>query len=54
MLPDYVGGGMQKDYYGRDEVVDVPCPSCGATAGATLAAENGSVGVRRCAGCELI
>ncbi len=54
MLPEYVGGGTQKNHYGPDEVVEVPCPSCGSTEGVTLAVENGSVGVKRCAACELI
>jgi SAM-dependent methyltransferase len=51
---EYERGGAQRSSYGPDEVVDVACPACGATAGRTLATEHGAVGVKRCAACTLI
>jgi 2-polyprenyl-3-methyl-5-hydroxy-6-metoxy-1,4-benzoquinol methylase len=54
MLPDYIGGGTAKEIYTQDEVIDVACPCCGSTEGPTIAVENGSIGIKRCAKCELI
>ncbi|HUR85621.1 MAG TPA: class I SAM-dependent methyltransferase [Solirubrobacteraceae bacterium] len=51
---EYERGGAQRSSYSREEVVDVPCPSCGATSGRTLSTEHGAVGIKRCAECSLI
>ena len=51
---EYERGGTQKDHYSADEVVAVPCPFCGSEAAKTLAVEHGSIGIRRCATCDLI
>jgi SAM-dependent methyltransferase len=51
---DYVRGGTQKDHYGPDEVVEVPCPFCTGTDRERLYTEHGSIGVVRCRGCTLI
>src|SRR4051812_44695314 len=51
---EYKRGGMQKEEYGRDEVVTVPCPFCGSPAGSTLCVEHRSIGIRRCSDCSLI
>ena len=44
---EYERGGAQRSSYGPDEVLDVVCPACGATAGRTLATEHGAVGIKR-------
>lgn len=51
---DYERGGTQKAEYGPDEVEAVACLYCGATSGATLAREHGSLGVMRCDACGLL
>lgn len=50
----YKRGGTQKDHYSSRDVLEVPCPLCGATTGCTLAIEHTSLGIKRCAGCSLI
>lgn len=52
--PEYERGGAQRSSYTHADVVEVPCPACDATAGRTLAAEYGAVGIKRCSGCSLI
>jgi SAM-dependent methyltransferase len=51
---DYHRGGTQKDRYSAHEVVDVSCPLCGRTSGATVSTEHGALGIRRCDGCSLL
>jgi SAM-dependent methyltransferase len=51
---EYERGGTQKEEYGQDEVVAVPCPLCGSDDGPTLCVEHRSIGVRRCSNCSLI
>ena len=51
---DYERGGTQKASYSPEEVVEVPCPFCGESAGPTLAVEHGSIGIKQCAACSLI
>lgn len=45
---EYGRGGTQKDSYGPDEVVQVPCPYCGAESATPLFREYGSIVVVRC------
>lgn len=51
---DYERGGTQKYAYSAEEVVEVPCPFCGATEGRTIAKEYTSIGIKCCRGCSLI
>ena len=51
---DYERGGTQKASYSPEEVVEVPCPFCGDSAGPMLAVEHGSIGIKQCAACSLI
>ena len=51
---DYERGGLQKYEYSASEVVEVPCPLCGAREGRPLAREYVSVGIKECARCSLI
>jgi 2-polyprenyl-3-methyl-5-hydroxy-6-metoxy-1,4-benzoquinol methylase len=50
----YQRGGTQKDAYGPDEVVTVPCPLCGGEERTRLYTEHGSIGICRCRGCGLL
>ena len=54
MQTEYERGGTQKDEYGQDEVISVPCPFCGSVDGETLCVEHGAVGIKQCATCSLI
>ena len=45
---EYGRGGTQKDSYGPDEVVHVPCPYCGVETATPLFRECGSIVVVRC------
>ncbi|MGE0040285.1 MAG: methyltransferase domain-containing protein [Vicinamibacterales bacterium] len=51
---DYERGGTQKDVYGDDEVVTVPCPLCGSDRRRRVYSEHGAVGVSQCEDCSLI
>jgi hypothetical protein len=51
---EYERGGTQKDTYGPDEVVAVPCPLCGSEKKRRIYTEHGSVGVSQCTRCALI
>ena len=45
---EYERGGTQQTTYRADEVVDVPCPYCGATDSSHLYTEYGSIQIVRC------
>src|SRR5262245_9808378 len=51
---DYERGGTQKDSYGPDEVMEVPCPFCSSQQREHLYTESGHVGIAQCKDCELI
>lgn len=51
---DYERGGTQKDVYGTDDVVTVPCPLCGSSARRDVYREHGALQVSECAECSLI
>ncbi|MBM3461092.1 MAG: class I SAM-dependent methyltransferase [Armatimonadetes bacterium] len=51
---DYVGGGLQKDEYGADEVIEVACPLCGSNDKDLIYVEHGAIGISQCRPCRLI
>jgi len=51
---DYERGGTQKDHYGADDVVEVPCPLCGSGDREELYREYGAIGICRCRQCSLM
>lgn len=51
---DYIHGGLQKDFYGTDDVEACPCPLCDTTKATELYRERGNLGIVRCDSCDLI
>lgn len=51
---NYVRGGTQKDTYGPDEVMEVPCPACRSEDRQRLYTEHGAIGISICLKCSLI
>lgn len=54
MDTDYEKGGLQKDIYGKTEVVNVFCPLCGKDEYEMIYMERGALGIVRCKECNLI
>jgi 2-polyprenyl-3-methyl-5-hydroxy-6-metoxy-1,4-benzoquinol methylase len=52
---DYIHGGLQKDFYGTDDVEACICPLCNERVESTpIHQERGNLGIVRCKACELI
>jgi SAM-dependent methyltransferase len=51
---DYQRGGTQKDIYGDDDVVAVPCPLCGSDSRRAVYREHGALQVSQCLTCSLL
>jgi 2-polyprenyl-3-methyl-5-hydroxy-6-metoxy-1,4-benzoquinol methylase len=51
---DYIRGGKQKARYTEQEVVEWPCPLCGASDRELIKQERGALAVVRCVKCTLI
>jgi SAM-dependent methyltransferase len=51
---DYIHGGTQKNEYKSEEVIDVPCPSCGSEERKRIYTEHGAVGISKCLACALV
>ncbi len=51
---DYEKGGLQKDYYGPDEVARRECPYCDSADYSDIYKERGNIGVVKCRSCGLI
>ncbi len=52
---DYIHGGLQKDFYGADDVEACPCPLCNERVDTLpIYQERGNLGIVRCKSCDLI
>jgi len=51
---DYEKGGLQKENYGIDEVIERDCPLCGSKDYLEIYKERGAIGIARCKDCRLI
>lgn len=51
---DYIHGGLQKDFYGQDDVEACKCPLCDDFVPSTVVyRERGNLAVVRCDRCDL-
>jgi SAM-dependent methyltransferase len=50
----YEKGGLQKDYYSKDEVTERDCPFCSSRDYSAIYRERGFIGIVRCRRCGLI
>jgi len=51
---DYEKGGMQKEYYKSEEVIERSCPLCGHDDYRTIYKERENIGIVRCKTCGLV
>lgn len=51
---DYIHGGIQKDFYGTEEVESCVCMICGSNDNKTIYTECGNLGIVKCSDCNFV